>query len=105
VGLDQRVDGQTRQRHARGHFPILQKKLHHRSTLYDDAPMPYMQRLTWDGVALHAGRMPGYAASHCCIRLPEEFAKKLYAITNFSTSIVEVTDEPVVSAKEARKLA
>ncbi len=88
-----------------GIFPILQKKLHHRSTLYDDAPMPYMQRLTWDGVALHAGRVPGYAASHGCIRLPEEFAKKLYAITNFSTSIVEVTDEPVVSAKEARKLA
>ncbi len=88
-----------------GIFPILQKKVHHRSTLYDDAPMPYMQRLTWDGVALHAGRVPGYPASHGCIRLPEEFAKKLYAITNFASTIVMVTDEPVVSAEEARKLA
>jgi hypothetical protein len=43
-----------------GVFPILQKKKHHRSTLYDDAPMPFMQRLTWDGIALHAGRVPGY---------------------------------------------
>jgi hypothetical protein len=88
-----------------GVFPILQKKVEHRSTLYDDAPMPYMQRLTWDGVALHAGRVPGYAASHGCIRLPREFAKKLYAITGFSSTIVLVTDKPVASAKEARKLA
>lgn len=88
-----------------GVFPILQKKVHHRSTLYDDAPMPYMQRLTWDGVALHAGRVPGYPASHGCIRLPEAFAEKLYKITNFSSTVVVVTDEPVVSAKEARELA
>ena len=88
-----------------GVFPILQKKVHHRSTLYDDAPMPYMQRLTWDGVALHAGRVPGYPASHGCIRLPKTFAEKLYKITNFSSTVVMVTDEPVVSAKEARKLA
>lgn len=88
-----------------GVFPILQKKVHHRSTLYDDAPMPYMQRLTWDGVALHAGRVPGYPASHGCIRLPTGFAEKLYKITNFSSTVVVVTDEPVASAKEARKLA
>lgn len=88
-----------------GTFPILQKKVHHRSTLYDDAPMPYMQRLTWDGVALHAGRVPGYPASHGCIRLPKSFAKELYAITNFSSTVVVVTDQRVTSAKEARKLA
>ncbi len=88
-----------------GIFPILQKKVHHRSTLYDDAPMPYMQRLTWGGVALHAGRVPGYPASHGCIRLPEAFAKKLYAITNFSSTVVVVTDKPLTSAKEARKLS
>jgi len=89
----------------KGIFPILQKKVLHRSTLYDDAPMPYMQRLTWDGVALHAGRVPGYPASHGCIRLPKAFAKKLYEVTNFSSTVVVVTDEPLASAKEARKVA
>jgi lipoprotein-anchoring transpeptidase ErfK/SrfK len=84
---------------------ILQKKVHHRSSLYDDAPMPYMQRLTWDGVALHAGRVSGYPASHGCIRLPAGFAKKLYQVTGFSSTIVLVTDEPVGSVEAARELA
>lgn len=97
--------GKTGKETPAGVFPILQKKVDHRSTLYDDAPMPYMQRLTWDGVALHAGRVPGYPASHGCIRLPEAFAKKLYGITGFSSTIVVVTDEAVTSAKEARALA
>ncbi|MBA3527488.1 MAG: L,D-transpeptidase family protein, partial [Sphingomonas sp.] len=88
-----------------GAFPILQKKVHHRSSLYDDAPMPYMQRLTWDGVALHAGRVPGYPASHGCIRMPKAFAKKLYEITGFSKTIVLVTDKAVTSANEAKALA
>ena len=88
-----------------GVFPILQKKVHHRSTLYDDAPMPFMQRLTWDGVALHAGRVPGYPASHGCIRLPKAFAKELYGITTHTSTIVIVSDEPLDSGKEARKLA
>lgn len=74
-----------------GVFPILQKKVRHRSTLYDDAPMPYMQRLTWDGIALHAGRLPGYPASHGCIRLPLEFSKLLYGATNHD-SVVIVAD-------------
>jgi lipoprotein-anchoring transpeptidase ErfK/SrfK len=84
-----------------GTFPILQKKVEHRSTLYDDAPMPYMQRLTWGGVALHAGRVPGYAASHGCIRMPKAFAKKLYGVTGFSSTLVVVTDERIASADEA----
>lgn len=88
-----------------GVFPILQKKIEHRSTLYDDALMPFMQRLTWDGVALHAGRVPGYPASHGCVRMPQAFAKKLYEITNFHSTIVLVTDKPLASAREARKLA
>jgi lipoprotein-anchoring transpeptidase ErfK/SrfK len=88
-----------------GVFPLLQKKVMHRSNLYNDAPMPYMQRLTWDGVALHAGRVPGYPASHGCVRLPKEFAKKLYGVTRFHNTIVIVADEPVTSPKEARKLA
>ena len=86
-----------------GEFPILQKKLHHRSNLYDDAPMPFMQRLTWDGVALHAGRVPGYPASHGCIRLPKSFAEKLYKITNFTSTLVMVTEDPITSAEEARE--
>jgi len=84
-----------------GTFPILQKKVEHRSTLYDDAPMPFMQRLTWGGVALHAGRVPGYPASHGCIRLPRAFAKKLYAVTRASTTAVIVTAAPLASAKAA----
>ena len=49
---------------------ILQKSRDHRSNLYNDAPMPYMQRLTWDGIALHGGALPGYPASHGCVRVP-----------------------------------
>jgi hypothetical protein len=87
-----------------GEFPILQKKVHHRSNLYSNAPMPYMQRLTWDGVALHAGRIPGYAASHGCIRLPADFAQDLYKITDFTSSVVVVTDRPIASAEAARRV-
>ncbi|SEJ80967.1 Lipoprotein-anchoring transpeptidase ErfK/SrfK [Sphingomonas sp. OV641] len=74
-----------------GIFSILQKKQMHRSNLYDDAPMPYMQRLTWDGIAIHAGKNPGFPASHGCIRVPASFAKKLFAATEMGAT-VEVTD-------------
>ncbi|WP_085811001.1 L,D-transpeptidase family protein [Sphingomonas sp. TZW2008] len=74
-----------------GLFTILQKKQMHHSNLYDNAPMPFMQRLTWDGVAIHAGRNPGFPASHGCIRVPTEFAKKLFAATEMGAT-VEVTD-------------
>jgi hypothetical protein len=79
-----------------GSFTILQKNAKHFSNLYDNAPMPYMQRLTWDGVALHAGANPGFPASHGCIRLPTAFAKKLFEITSLGAT-VEVTDEAYVS--------
>ena len=88
-----------------GTFPILQKKVHHRSNLYDDAPMPFMQRLTWSGVALHAGNVPGYPASHGCIRMPKAFAQKLYGITGFSSTVVVVTDERLASADDALDIA
>ena len=68
-----------------GVFSILEKKVMHRSTTYDDAPMPYMQRLTSKGIAMHAGDLPGYPASHGCIRLPNEFAKLLYGVTELGT--------------------
>lgn len=75
-----------------GVFTILQKKVEYHSDLYNSAPMPYMQRLTWDGIALHAGNLPGYPASHGCIRLPMAFAKKLYEVTGFSTTTVIISD-------------
>jgi lipoprotein-anchoring transpeptidase ErfK/SrfK len=84
-----------------GTFRILQKKVHHRSSKYDDAPMPYMQRLTWSGVALHAGALPGYPASHGCIRLPRKFAKKLYGLTSHAT-LVTVTDKPFRAGRTSR---
>ena len=71
-----------------GTFTILEKKVVHRSRTYDDAPMPYMQRLTWKGVAMHAGHLPGYPASHGCIRLPSGFAKRLYAVTRLGTPVM-----------------
>jgi lipoprotein-anchoring transpeptidase ErfK/SrfK len=70
-----------------GQFPILQKRQWHRSNIYSNAPMPYMQRLTWDGIALHAGHNPGHPASHGCIRLPLAFAKRLFALTQLGTLV------------------
>ncbi len=75
-----------------GDFTVLQKAVTHHSNKYNDALMPYMQRLTWDGVAIHAGRDPGYAASHGCIRVPLAFAKKLYAATSLGAH-VSVTED------------
>lgn len=70
-----------------GQFPILQKRQWHRSNIYSNAPMPYMQRLTWDGIALHGGHNPGYPASHGCIRLPLAFAKRLFELTQIGTLV------------------
>jgi len=61
-----------------GVFTVLQKQKEHRSNLYHSAPMPYMERLTWGGVALHAGGLPGYPESHGCVHLPSEFAQLLF---------------------------
>ena len=71
-----------------GIYTVLEKQREHRSNLYDDAPMPYMQRLTWDGMALHGGRVPGYPASHGCIRLPEKFAEPLFLATRPGAVVV-----------------
>lgn len=71
-----------------GVFKILQKKVYHESNLYANAPMPFMQRLTWDGIALHEGYNPGYPASHGCIRLPKIFAKALYDVTMMDGEVV-----------------
>jgi L,D-transpeptidase-like protein len=71
-----------------GVFTILEKDKDHRSRTYDDAPMPYQQRLTWKGVALHAGNLPGFPASHGCVRLPMEFAKRLFTVTPMGGTVV-----------------
>lgn len=80
--------GKPGHRTPTGVFTILQKQVEHYSSKYDSAPMPYMERLTWYGVALHAGRLPGYPASHGCIRLPAAFAKLLYGSTKLGMTVV-----------------
>jgi hypothetical protein len=79
-----------------GVFTVLQKQKEHRSTIYDGAPMPYMQRLTWGGIALHAGGLPGYPESHGCVHLPSEFAKELFAISPAGMTVViaDAASEP-----------
>lgn len=79
-----------------GVFTVLQKQKEHRSSIYDGAPMPYMQRLTWGGVALHAGGLPGYPESHGCVHLPSEFAKELFDISppGMTVVIADAASEP-----------
>jgi hypothetical protein len=77
-----------------GVFAILQKDKTHRSNKYSNAPMPFMQRLTWYGIAMHAGNLPGYPASHGCIRLPRAFAEHLFGITKLGLTVV-ITDNPL----------
>jgi len=83
-----------------GMFTILQKKVRHESNIYKGAQMPHMQRLTWTGIAMHAGRLPGFAASHGCVRLPVDFAEKLYSVTSNSTSVV-ITDDKFAPGETA----
>ena len=71
-----------------GVFTILQKDKDHHSSKYNDAPMPYQERLTWDGVALHAGGLPGYPESHGCVHLPTEFARLLFDATSMGMVVV-----------------
>lgn len=88
-----------------GTFTILQKAVKHRSRTYGNAPMPYMQRLTWGGVALHAGRVTGAPASHGCIRLPWDFARQLYALTNPASTSVVILRQPLTYADAAKSAA
>ena len=80
--------GRPGHRTPAGVFVILEKDKNHHSSTYDNAPMPYMERLTWGGVALHAGNLPGYPASHGCVRLPLEFAQLLFGVTTLGTPVV-----------------
>ncbi len=71
-----------------GVFAVVEKKIDHRSNMYDDAWMPHMHRITWNGIALHGGPLPGYAASHGCVRLPFGFAEKLFDKTRIGMRVV-----------------
>ncbi|MEQ8825018.1 MAG: L,D-transpeptidase family protein [Filomicrobium sp.] len=87
--------GRAGHRTPKGVFSILQKRRRHYSNLYRGAAMPNMQRITWSGIALHAGPLPGYPASHGCIRLPYSFSKKLFKMTEMGTRVI-VTDAPAI---------
>lgn len=76
-----------------GIFTILQKDKDHRSSKYNSAPMPYQERLTWDGVALHAGGLPGYPESHGCVHLPSKFAEDLFGASHMGMTVVIVDNK------------
>jgi hypothetical protein len=92
IGLSTCSTGKKGHRTPTGVFTILQKDKHHRSSTYNNAPMPNMNRLTWSGIALHAGNLPGYPASHGCIRLPLKFSELLFGVTHVGTVVI-VADE------------
>ncbi|MCW3835213.1 L,D-transpeptidase family protein [Sphingomonas canadensis] len=87
--------GRAGHRTPTGIFTILQKREEHYSSIYNRAPMPFMQRLTWGGIALHGGNLPGYPASHGCVRLPHEFAKLLFSETALGMTVV-VVNQPAL---------
>ncbi len=76
-----------------GVFAVLEKDVDHHSSLYDDAWMPNMQRITWNGIALHGGPLPGYAASHGCVRMPFGFAEKLFDKTRIGMRVIISPDD------------
>jgi len=78
-----------------GVFSVIEKDRFHRSNLYDSAPMFYMHRLTWSGVAMHEGVLPGYAASHGCIRMPTQFVSRLWQISKLGVRVVIARNDPV----------
>jgi len=97
-----------------GVFVVLQKDKNHRSSTYNNAPMPNMNRLTWDGIALHAGDLPGYPASHGCVRLPKSFSEKLFTVTHVGTPVIIAGSEdspslvypgPILSGYAHREMA
>lgn len=80
--------GTTGRETPAGIFAIVEKKKDHRSNMYDDAWMPHMQRITWNGIALHGGPLPGYAASHGCVRMPFGFADQLFGKTRIGMRVI-----------------
>ncbi len=87
-----------------GVFSILEKNVYHVSNIYSGASMPYQERITWSGIAFHAGDVPGYRASHGCIRLPYSFARKLFGLTKIGNRVVVSYDDPDPIPFESAKL-
>ncbi|MGZ5855247.1 MAG: L,D-transpeptidase family protein, partial [Xanthobacteraceae bacterium] len=89
--------GTTGRETPAGVFALLEKDKDHHSTMYDDAWMPNMQRITWNGIALHGGPLPGYAASHGCVRMPFGFAENLFDKTRLGMRVIisPIDAEPV----------
>ena len=85
--------GQSGHPTPKGIFNIIQKSRFHHSNIYSGAPMPFMQRITWSGIALHAGHLPGYPASHGCIRLPHSFAQHLFGVTKLGVRVVVASED------------
>ncbi|MFM8333131.1 MAG: L,D-transpeptidase [Candidatus Methylumidiphilus sp.] len=111
IGVSSASTGKPGHSTPTGVFMVLQKDKDHRSRKYNNAPMPYTQRLTWDGVALHAGGLPGYPSSHGCIHLPSEFASRLFKVSPMGMTVVianqhnkptEVVHPAVLSPVDAR---
>ena len=96
--------GATEYETPAGVFAIVQKKKDHRSNMYDDAWMPHMQRITWNGIALHGGPLPGHAASHGCVRLPFGFAERLFDKTRIGMRVIIAPNDttPVPYSHPAR---
>lgn len=96
-----------------GVFSIIQKNKYHRSNIYSGAPMPYMQRITWSGIALHAGVLPGYPASHGCIRMPMNFAMRMWGWTRMGARVIitpgEITpadfSHPLLATRKSEPVA
>ena len=105
IGATTISSGRRKYRTPTGVFRILEKDTMHHSKKYKNAPMPFTQRFTRDGVALHGGGVPGYPSSHGCIHLPRKFAKLLFEETSLGTTVVVTNGEPVLPPKENEPIA
>jgi hypothetical protein len=94
--------GKRGHRTPAGVYSILEKHVMHHSNLYNNAPMPFMQRLTMGGVALHAGKLPGYPASHGCVRLPKQFSRLLFDVTSRGNTVV-IANESLSAALDSHQ--
>ena len=100
IGRTTISSGRAGHRTPTGVFTVLEKQRKHYSSIYKGAAMPYMERLTWSGIALHGGQLPGYPDSHGCVRLPKEFSELLFGVTRVGTTVVvanESSDSALVT--------
>ncbi|HTU10573.1 MAG TPA: L,D-transpeptidase family protein [Allosphingosinicella sp.] len=94
IGVSTVSTGMAGHRTPTGRYPIMEKRRTHFSNLYNNAPMPFMQRLTMGGIALHAGQIPGYPASHGCVRFPYEMARNVFSVTQVRSVVHIIADSP-----------